>query len=197
MKIGLFGGTFDPPHKGHTGLAYDFYNESKPDLLVVMPSFIPPHKANAICSAVHRFNMTRLAFLCMGETGVNYQISDYEITKNNVSYTIDTVNYLLERYQTDKIHLCIGSDMLFSFEKWTNATELMSRCVLYSKARYPDEQNPLLKHAEYLKSTYNADVHIMNGTIINVSSTLLRTELNEELIDDRVLKYIKDNGLYR
>ena len=78
MKIGLYGGTFDPPHMGHLHLAEDFYMECGCDLLIVMPSFIPPHKQSAGTSALSRYDMARLAFLALGEKGFNYTVSNFE-----------------------------------------------------------------------------------------------------------------------
>ena len=127
MKIGLYGGTFDPPHKGHLKLACDFYSESDSDLLIVMPSFIPPHKRNSTTSAVSRFEMAKLAFGHLGEIGVNYTVSDYEITKHDVSYTIETVEFLLEKYPDSTLNLCVGSDMLYYFEMWKDADLLMKK----------------------------------------------------------------------
>lgn len=196
MRIGLYGGTFDPPHTGHASLACDFYRESGVDLLIVMPSFIPPHKQNTTTSALSRYEMARLAFLHLGEMGVNYTVSDYEITKNDTSYTIETVNYLLNKYSVSKISMCVGSDMLYYFEKWKCADELMKKCALYSKARENDEYSKLCHHAKYLEKSYGAEVHIMNGSVIEVSSTKLRNSKDSEFLDTKVSEYIKKHGLY-
>ena len=197
MKIGLYGGTFDPPHKGHTTLAYDFYKASSADLLIVMPSFIPPHKQNANTSALSRYEMARLAFLSLGEMGVNYTVSNYEITKNDTSYTIETVNHLLAKYNEEKICMCVGSDMLYYFEKWKCADELMKKCVLYSKAREAGEYEKLCAHGRYLEKNYGAEIHIMNGNVLEVSSTEIRNLQKPELLDVRVSAFIEKHGLYR
>ena len=197
MKIGLYGGTFDPPHMGHLHIAEDFYKACGSDLLVVMPSFIPPHKQNSSTSALFRYEMTKLTFLALGETGMNYTVSDYEIKKNDTSYTIETVNYLLDKYSTEKISLCVGSDMLFCFEKWKCADELMKKCVLYSKARSHGEYEKLCSHAEYLEENYGASVHIMKGTVLEVSSTYLRSSKDKNFLSCEVLNYIEKHGLYR
>lgn len=196
MKIGLFGGTFDPPHIGHTELAYDFYRSSNPDLLIVMPSFIPPHKANYGTSPSARFEMTKLAFLPLGELGVNYIVSDYEISKADTSYTIDTVNYLLKRYCVEKIDLCVGSDMLFYFEKWKSAEQLMQKCVIYTKERFQNEHTSLCDYADYLTEKYGAEIHIMPGQVVEISSTELRNDSRCALISPAVSEYMKKNGLY-
>ena len=200
MKIGLFGGTFNPPHIGHTELALDFYENSNPDLLIIVPSFIPPHKAASSVAAFHRFNMAKLAFLVLGEQGINYFVSDYEISRNDVSYTINTVNYFLKKYNVSSIDLCVGSDMLLSFETWKNATELMKKCHIFSKARHPEEVKKLKEFSSYLKEKYEAVVTIMPGKVYDVSSSQIRSfSLKNEIsrLDKRVAKYIKANSLYR
>ncbi len=197
MKIGLYGGTFDPPHKGHVKLAYDFYKESGSDLLIVMPSFIPPHKQNSGTPVTARYEMTKLAFDYLGEIGVNYTVSDYEITKQDVSFTIETVDFLLDKYPDSTLNLCVGSDMLYYFEKWKDADLLMRKCTLYSKARLDGEYEKLCGHARYLEEKYGASVHIMQGTVLEVSSTELRNSTKTELLDKKVLEYIEKHGLYR
>lgn len=196
MKIGLYGGTFDPPHMGHLRLAEDFYKECGCDLLIVMPSFIPPHKQNANTPALSRYEMARLAFLNLGEKGFNYTVSSFEIEKNDTSYTIDTVNHLLKEYGVDRICMCVGSDMLYCFEKWKCADELLKKCVLYSKARVENEYAKLCCHGRYLAEKYGAEIHIMNGSVLEVSSTELRNSEKNSLIDIRVSDYIKKHGLY-
>ena len=197
MKIGLYGGTFDPPHKGHVKLAYDFYKESGSDLLIVMPSFIPPHKQSSTTPVTSRFEMTELAFCRLGEMGVNYTVSDYEITKKDISYTIETVEFLLDKYPGSTLNLCVGSDMLYCFEKWKDADILMKKCVLYSKARLDGEYEKLCSNARILEGKYGASVHIMQGSVIEVSSTELRNSEKSELLDEKVLEYIEKHGLYR
>ena len=198
MKIGLFGGTFDPPHLGHIQLALDFYKASDVDLLIVMPSFIPPHKASSSTDVETRLQMTKIACLKLGELGVNYTVSDFEINKQDTSYTINTVNFLLGKYGIDKISLCVGSDMLLSFESWKSADELMKKCHIYSKEREVGEYDELSRFAMYLKEKYSAEVTVMNGNTIEVSSTELRLgDKNvQTLLDPSVARFIKNNGLY-
>lgn len=203
MRIGLFGGTFDPPHLGHIELAKEFYYASNVDLLIIMPSFIPPHKDKSKTSAGVRLEMARLAFLRLGELGINYYVSDYEISKKDTSYTINTVNFLIEKYNTSDISLCIGSDMLLSFEKWKASQELMEKCHIYSKARMSGEFSQLCSFAENLKNKYGAKIHIINESVFEVSSTSLRNAALKEsedadslLISKEVLEYIKKNKIY-
>ena len=201
MKIGLYGGTFDPPHPGHTRLAEAFAATADVDLLVVMPTFIPPHKTASGTAAAHRLNMTRLAFLPLGEKGIPYTVSDYEICRGSESYTYLTVRHLLSLYGGE-LSLCVGGDMLLSLERWKNAEELMEKCTVYAMARTDGEKTALEEHAALLKDKYGARIHIMPYDAYEMSSTELRQalksgETGKYPLDDGVLAYIRRNGLYR
>ena len=197
MKIGLFGGTFNPPHLGHTSLAKDFYNESGIDLLIVMPSFIPPHKDCTVDAAL-RFEMTRLAFSDLDACGINYIVSDYEINKGGVSYTVDTVEYLLREYGQEALSLCVGSDMFFSIESWMNAEKLFEKCTLYTKERQVGEYEKLCAHARVLEEKYDAKVFVMKNDAFEASSTYLRVaDITKcALISPEIEKFIVENNLY-
>ncbi|MGN1122535.1 MAG: nicotinate (nicotinamide) nucleotide adenylyltransferase [Eubacteriales bacterium] len=198
MRIGLFGGTFNPPHLGHTALARSFYAQSRADLLIVMPSFLPPHKASAAVSPTDRLAMTRLAFLPLGKEGVNYTVSDYEIAKGDTSYTIYTVKHLLEVYGEKTLALCVGSDMFLSFESWKCAQELLSLCELYTLARHPGEEPRLNDYAASLCERFHARVCVMSGNVLEVSSTGLRekADASEALLDPAVRDYARKHRLY-
>ena len=197
MDIGLFGGTFDPPHIGHINLARRFYAKSRSDLLIVMPANIPPHKASSTTPAAMRLEMTRLACLSLGEEGINYTVSDYEINRSDKSYTYLTVKYLREKYRPEVINLCVGSDMLFSFDTWKCAEEILVSCRIFSLAREEGEYDEMCRKAKYFNDNYGADVHIMKGSPVVASSTDIRNggEM-EKLTEKRVYEYIKSHGLY-
>lgn len=199
MKIGLFGGSFDPPHDGHVRLAGAFYKASGVDLMIVMPSFLAPHKAASRTSAADRLAMTRLAFLPLGEKGVCYTVSDYEISRDDVSYTFYTVRHLCRAYGVDRISLCVGSDMLLCFDSWMNAAELLHTCRLFAMAREEGEGALLGQKADDLRRRYGADVTLLADEPLPVSSTSLREHpsLRGKLLDERVAAYIDRNGLYR
>lgn len=198
MKIGLFGGTFNPPHRGHTALARVFYRQSGADLLIVMPSFLPPHKAAAAVSPADRLAMTRLAFLPLGEEGVNYTVSDYEIAKGDTSYTIYTVKHLLAKYGEKALALCVGSDMFLSFESWKCADELLSLCHLYTLGRHPGEEQRLRDYAAHLAACYGAHAEVMPGAVLEASSTALRESAgtSAQLLDPAVREYVRQRRLY-
>ena len=115
MNIGIFGGSFNPPHKGHLVAAKAFFEKAKLDSLIITVAGRPPHKELDLkCSDADRLEMTRLGFLPMGNKAT---VSDMEITRQGKSYTFDTLNQLKELYPDDKLFLYCGSDMLTSFKK--------------------------------------------------------------------------------
>ena len=199
MKIGLFGGTFNPPHLGHTKIASTFYKASGVDLLVVMPAFISPNKKQFQIEEIHRLEMTKIAFLKLGEMGINYTVSDYEIKKQGVSYTIDSVYALEALYNTKDISMCIGSDMLYSFEKWKSFDILLNKCHIFTMAREYEETDKLMCECERLKNIYNARITLIDNSVFPSSSTDIRAGVKESItkLDDNVRVYIEKHGLYK
>lgn len=122
MRIGVFGGTFDPPHNGHYKYACEAMEKLELDRLIVIPASIPPHKANlGISSGEDRMKMTELLF-CENE---NVFVSDMELGRQGKSYTVDTVRILRETYPEDEIFFLMGSDMLLSFHTWYCPMEII------------------------------------------------------------------------
>ena len=197
MKIGLFGGTFNPPHLGHTSLAKDFYNESEIDLLIVMPSFVPPHKDCTVDASL-RYEMTCIAFSELDSYGINYTVSDYEIKKGGISYTVNTIEHLLEEYKQDTLSMCVGSDMFLSIETWKSFEKLLKMCTLYTKERISGEYDKLCSHGKMLEEKYGAKIYILKDNALEASSTYIReTDVDgNPLLSPEVEKFIVENGLY-
>ena len=115
QRIGIFGGTFNPPHKGHTYIAKMAKQMANLDRMIFIPCYIPPHKE--VCgdvSAEHRFNMTRIAIADISE----FEISDIEIKKGGTSYTAQTLEKLKELYPHDTLCFVVGGDSLRNMESW-------------------------------------------------------------------------------
>lgn len=195
----IFGGSFNPPHAGHVCAAKSFYHASKPDLFIVVPSFVAPHKEIQEIGVHHRFEMAKLAFK---EIGAKVEISDMEISRGGKSYTFLTVTEIAEKYPGCKICLFVGSDMLMGFESWYKAKELFSMCRLYVMPRYNDREE-LIKKADEYRKTYNADITFIDGKLYEMSSTELRAAVKEGREDylakhlcRDVYGYIKQYNLY-
>lgn len=203
MKIGLFGGTFNPPHKGHERLLAHFCEKLQFDKVFVVPDKRPVHK---ICDDLaldsERLDMCRLAF-----SDPKYEVSAMEIDRKSDSYTVYTVRALRERYPDAEIYLIIGSDMFLSFHKWYKCRELLETCTLCVVSRtQADDINRLRTYAFeqfriYIKEHEGKHILLSPVEPFEVSSSELRTRIanGEDVsayLSPRVENYIKEKKLY-
>ena len=191
MKIGVFGGTFNPPHNGHIRLAKAAADELKLDKLLVIPSCIPPHKIAAkLADGQERLEMCRLAF--GGDP--RFEVSPMELERGSRSYTVETLRELKALYPDSELYFIVGSDMLESFDKWYLWQEILSLSVLCAASReegYNPDLSRFGKLAERIK--------IITLDPLEVSSTQIRNsagEVSPELLDPKVAAYIREHGLY-
>ncbi|MBI3611176.1 MAG: nicotinate-nucleotide adenylyltransferase [Nitrospirae bacterium] len=136
MKIGIFGGTFDPIHSGHLAIAEEVLKTIGLDRVLLIPAGRPPHKkGRKVLPAQHRIEMVRLAV--EGHPGL--EVSDLEITRRGKSYTIETVKALERNYPKEtEFYLILGLDAFLEFSSWRASDELMARChiVVVSRPGY-------------------------------------------------------------
>ena len=126
MKIGIFGGSFNPIHKGHMHLAESVMEDIKLDKIIFVPSKISPHKSSdEYISENDRLEMVRLSIM----NNRNFEVSDYELTQERVSYSVYTVRHFKEKYPDDELYLLVGTDMLLCFEKWYKFEEIMKQAL--------------------------------------------------------------------
>ena len=137
MKIGIYGGSFNPPHLGHQNAAVEAAEKCALDKLLLIPAGIPPHKVMEQGSPAneHRLAMTRL----MGgqaalQSGVEVEVLDLEMAREGKSYTVDTLRALRRQYPNDELLLFMGTDMFFSFEGW-RAPEEIAKLLLSTATR--------------------------------------------------------------
>ena len=199
-RLGLFGGTFNPPHLAHKRLSDEMRERLSLSEVLIMPTFTPPHKeAKNLASSEDRLEMCRRTF-----SDDFYKVSDLEIKREGKSYTVDTLLELKEIYPEDKIYLIIGSDMLLSFHKWYRYRDILSLCTLCVISRDDDETVKML--SDYAKDVLNRDedkgeIIISSASPIELSSTLIREKLSKgedvsSFIEEKTLEYIKEKGLY-
>ncbi len=132
-RYGLFGGSFDPVHKGHEALARAAVKELKLDKIFIVPAKNPPHKQkNRISAAFHRINMLRLVF----KKEKRYIVSPWEINQGGVSYTEKTIKTFRRRFPKAKWFLIIGGDSFKDFHKWRHWKNILKNCsVVVGKRR--------------------------------------------------------------
>lgn len=196
MRIGIFGGAFNPVHNGHLNLADIYYKELRLDKLIFIPTAKPPHKSdNDLISGEDRVNMLTLA---IGDRP--YEISSIEFDRCEKSYTYDTVIELKKLYFDDELFLIIGADQFLTFNYWYRYKELLSMVTLCTSAREnEDEKNALCKFAKELGVADN--YYVSSAPVMRVSSSEIRDKIkNKEdvssLLPQNVLNYITEKGFY-
>ena len=201
-KIGIYGGTFSPPHLGHRLAAECFLKEAALDRLLVIPACVPPHKASAsIVSPEERLAMTTLAFEDMDKA----EVSALEITRQGKSYTYDTLTALSG--EDRELYFFCGTDMLLTFDRWYRFRDIFSLCTLAVGRR---EYDPEMGRAfddriAFFRREYGARIMEIPLTPIPISSTDVRNAVRDgktkdelsEMIAPAVADYIFLHGLYR
>lgn len=198
MKIGIFGGTFNPPHLAHLNIAEDFSGRLNFDKLIIIPTYQPPHKqAQSLADGEDRLEMCRLLF-----DAENTEISDMEIRRQGKSYTYDTLCQLEEKYPGAELYLIIGSDMLLSFHKWYRYEDILRKCTLCVLTRESDIDNAHMK--DYAIETLGlgeGDIVFSSLEPTVLSSTRIREMVAKgedvsSLTGEKVWAYIKEKRLY-
>ena len=200
MRLGIFGGTFSPPHIGHAGALSAFAKALPLDEILVIPTFVPPHKEyHEEVTSEQRLEMARLAFSDIN--GV--KISDMEIRRGGRSYTYLTLEELW-RDDVEMYFLC-GTDMLLTLDQWKNPDKVFALSTICYVRREGDESltsRIAEKIGEY-KERWNARIIEIKASVIEISSTELRRGIKTQddkilkNIPEKVLSYIDERGLYR
>ena len=181
MKIGIYGGTFNPPHLGHLAAARAAMEILKLDKLLLIPAGIPPHKKypSGSPTAAQRLEMTRLA----GEQlGKNVETLDIELIRDGKSYSSDTLEVLRNQYPDDELWLLMGTDMFLSLQTWHEPEKVLSLAGIAAFSRTADDLED--QFAAQRSALYHAypKARIFTFTIpdvIDISSTELRESLNQ------------------
>ena len=204
MKIGVYGGTFNPPHLGHVTAARAVFELLKLDLLLVVPDRQPPHKTLPEGSPTpeQRLEMTRLAAEQLG-LGEKVQVLDVELKREGRSYTSDTLAQLKEQYPEDELWLLMGTDMFLTLQSWHAPEKILSLAGIAAFGRTEADTEELFSvQREYLYRTY-PQARIFTLTIpgvVDVSSTELRAMLAQgkggHLLPPAVYGCILREGLY-
>ena len=202
MKVGIFGGTFNPIHKGHTEAAYAFLRCVEPDRLFVIPTKIPPHKAiTAHDDPQIRLEMTRRAFSENKEYEDRITVSDIEIRSEGKSYTYYTLQKMKEM-GFDEFYLYCGTDMLLSFDTWFRFEDILSMCTLAYASRLETACPQAKEKIEMLRERYGARIIEIPLDPIEISSSEIREMIGKgedasAYLSPAVLDYIARGGLYQ
>ena len=195
-RVGIYGGTFNPPHVGHIEAAKAFITQAKLDTLIIMPAFIPPHKqTDNLVNCDDRLEMCRLAFGNIPNT----EISDIEISRGGKSYTYLTLQELASD-DTELYFLC-GTDMILTMDTWKNPEVIFSLAkICYIRRENDNAISELLieKCGGYFQK-YGADIIQINTEAIEISSSEIRAEdgIWDRYLTANVIDYIRNQGLYK
>jgi nicotinate-nucleotide adenylyltransferase len=192
VRIGVFGGTFDPPHVGHLLLASDAREALDLDRLIFIPTGAQPLKVNAppVASPQDRLEMVRLAVA----DDANYSVDDAEINRKGLSYTVDTLQHLTDRYPAGKLFLLLGEDSLASFEQWRQPDRIRELATLAVMRRDVSSGGGV--------KTIPSGVVEVSTRRVDVSSTEVRARLKagksiKGFVPESVERFIEARGLYR
>lgn len=189
-RIGLLGGSFDPPHNGHLAIAKVAMKQLGLDRILFVPAFVPPHKRGGTsASPRERLAMVRLAL----KGNSRFQVSDLEIKRRGVSFTADTLKVLRRRFRDAEFILLVGSDNAKHFHTWKSPDEIARHAGIAVYKR---------KRGGVLRKNYRARELELKGPMLDISSSGIRKMIGEQrsvrrLLPPSVLRFIVTKQLYQ
>lgn len=202
-RLGIYGGTFDPPHIGHLHAAKEFLRACDLDMLYVVPTGMPPHKDGKTASDPKmRLEMVRLAFADPAYADSRIEISAFEQTRDGKSYTFHTLSHF--KGETDALYLLCGEDMFLTLDSWYRAEDIFSLATIVCFDRDHDESSKkrIEDAAKRYQTTFGARILLPEFSPYPISSTTVRAHVQNGLSTDGLLTkdvqaYIKEHKLYK
>ena len=197
MRIGIYGGSFNPVHNGHIHLALTAVRKLELDRVYLVPSGISPHRSSEeYVSGEDRLAMLELA----AGDHEKLEVCDFEIRQQGRSYTIYTVEYFRSRFPEDELYLLVGSDMLLSFDTWNRYEDILRQVALAVVSRNEGDLDELEKKSGELREY--GKITVLREEPVVISSTEIRKKIakNENFscyLDENVVQYITSRNLYK
>ena len=195
-RIGIMGGTFNPPHNGHVHAAQQAQQALGFDRLLLIPDNMPPHKRlpHGSADSAQRLEMTRRMALELPGA----EACDIELKRGGRSYTADTLRALHRQYPDDELFLIIGTDMLLTLDQWREPETLCALASFAVVARDEADRRAIARKAVQLEQLWHARIHVVDCPALPVSSTQVRADraLCREMVPSAVYAYIEQQGLY-
>lgn len=187
MEIGLFGGTFNPPHLGHLIMAEEARVKGGLDEVWFLPTYLPPHKDRPVTPAHDRIEMVKLAI----NTNPYFKLSLIEMERKGRSFTYETLSALKEQHPSDTFYFIIGGDMVLDLPNWHRADELKQEVKFIG----------LTRPGFSVEDVGGFDVSLIDMPGIEISSTMIRERIKKDLpfryyVLEKVRIYIEENKLY-
>ena len=198
-RIGIYGGTFNPPHIGHMQAARQAVTALGLSKLLLIPAYAPPHKAvlpEHSPTARQRLQMLRIAAAGCPEI----EVSDMELRREGVSYSWETVEAVKRQYPGAELVLLMGTDMFLSFDTWMHPEEILKNASLGVFYRGDKGEQPAIAKKKAEMEVAGVTVYLVRNDVIPISSTQMRRLLAfrcaGEFLPEGVLDYIRENHLY-
>ncbi|MEJ2282032.1 MAG: nicotinate-nucleotide adenylyltransferase [Desulfobacterales bacterium] len=220
MRIGLFGGTFNPVHLGHLRAAVEVREGFDLDEIVLVPAAQPPHKVSGeLADSADRLQMLNLA---LGADG-GLKVSDVELNRSGPSYTIDTVHHFEQTLPAEtRLHLVMGLDAFLEIDTWKSYGELLTQIPLivinrpnagskmgrlpwkimddYISAKLSTDYSFSASRSAYL-ARRRQPIYVLEVTALDISSTMIRHAIRQDrridyLVPQKVAEYIGTKGIY-
>jgi nicotinate-nucleotide adenylyltransferase len=206
VRLGIFGGTFDPPHVGHLLAASDAFEHLGLDRVVFVPAAVQPLKlkaGRATASGAHRLAMVRL----MVDADPRFEADSVEVDREGLSYTVDTLREFARRFPSANRCFLVGADVLSSFAQWRDPQTVLELATLAVLTRRPEFGDDILELAVDPPSGVTAGelarrITLVPSRRVDVSSTEIRHRVRSGrsihgFVTDAVAEYISSHGLYR
>lgn len=197
MRIGLYGGTFDPIHIGHLIVIENAINAMNLDKVIILPSSNPPHKKHKDkTEADIRVEMVSEAI----KDNPKIILSTFESDTEKVIYTHHTLEYFTQALKEDEIFYIMGEDSFLTIDSWRNYEDVLDYNIIVFAREGIAKDSELAKKVEKVKKD-NPNIFLLDSLNINISSTLIRNLVKENksikyLVKDEVAYIIKNRGLY-
>lgn len=198
QRIGIFGGTFNPPHLGHIQAARQAMEALGLTKILFIPNYTAPHKDLPLDSPMPEQRMEMLSIALAREPGM--EVSDLELKREGISYTVDTLSALLKQYPGAELTLLVGTDMFLSFSQWVQWETILREVSLGAFYRGEKGEREAVENQCRKLTALGARVSLVKNPVIAISSTQLRRLLAfrcaDAFLPEGVGTYIRENGLY-
>lgn len=197
MRRAIYGGSFNPIHNDHITLALRFCDEFGLDKVTLVPTNITPLKDNAhIAAGHHRYQMCVLA----AEDYPQLEVSEIELRREGMSYTSDTIAAM--KNDEDMLFLIVGADMYVTLDRWHDFRYIFENAVILAAPREDIGYNAIKEKYKEYEALYGCRTLISRQAIGEISSTAIREGIASgadvsRMVDEKVLRYIHENDLYR